>query len=144
MSIFCKKCQHIVDNLFNRSRYQPGKDQNGKQVPNILEQQFNILDSYRDIISVSETCHLCAFVKQALLSIIGKDEAGNPKLPDLDTAYTMQLKVTGGNRSRPASKDDGLQLYHITVATSLDIALQGYMTGLLVNFSITAAKGIPQ
>lgn len=143
MSIFCPKCQNIIDNLFNKSRYQPGKGRNGEQLPNILEQQFHILDNYRDIVSVSENCGLCAFIKKTVLGNLDKDEAGNPKLPDLVSEYTMQMKVKGGNKFRPALKDRGLQLYDVTVGTAVDIGFGGYMTGMMVHFSITAGKGSP-
>jgi hypothetical protein len=144
MSTFCPKCEDIIENLFNKSRYEPGKGLNGEQLPNILQQQFHILDSYRDIVSVSENCALCALIKATVLGNLSKDEAGNPKLPDLVRDYTMQMMVKGGNKFRPALKDSGLQLYDVTVGTSSDIESGAYMTEMMVHFSITAGKGIIQ
>jgi hypothetical protein len=141
MSRFCPKCQNIIDNLFNKSRYEPGKSRNGEQLPNILVQQFHVLDSYRDIVSVSENCGFCALIKKTVLGSLAKDEAGNPKLPKMDREYAMQMKVKGGNQFRPALKNRGLQLYEVTVGTALDIASGLYMTGMMVHFSITAGKG---
>ncbi|KAH6845644.1 heterokaryon incompatibility protein-domain-containing protein [Chaetomium sp. MPI-CAGE-AT-0009] len=141
MALFCPQCQNIIDNLFNESRYEPGKGRNGEQIPDILEQRFRLLDNYRDIVSVSENCGLCALIKNTVLGNLNKDEAGNPKLPDLAEEYTMQMKVTGGNKLRPALKDGGLQVYNVAVGTALDIGLGAYATDMMVHFSITASKG---
>ena len=140
--VFCSKCQNIINNLFDKSRYEPGEDLNGKELPNILEQEFHLLDSYRDIISAPEDCGLCAFIKKAVLNDSGKDEAGNPKLPDLDREYSMRMRVTGGNKLRPASRDTGLQLHKVAVGTALDIGLNANFSNMLVHFLITAEPGM--
>jgi hypothetical protein len=73
---------------------------------------------------------------------LGKDEAGNPKLPDLNGEYSMRMSITGGNELRPASRDTGPQLYNVVVGTALEIALKTYFTNMLVYLSITAEPGM--
>jgi hypothetical protein len=143
MSTFCPKCKDIIENLFNKSRYEPGKGWYRKQLPNILQQQFHILDNYRDIVSVSENCGLCALIKATVLGNLNKDDAGNPKLPDLVKDCTMDMIVRGGNKFWPAMKDGGLQLYDVTVGTPSKFFSRMKLTGM-VNFSITAGKGMIQ
>lgn len=143
MSTFCPKCENIIDNLFDPSRYQPCKSPDGKLLPHVLEQEFHILDNYRDIVTVSENCSLCALIKKTVLGNLVEDKAGNPILPELGSECTMQIQVRGGNVFRPAFKDGGLQLRDITVGTALDrIGLD--RSGMGVHFSITAENGMVQ
>ncbi|KAF2491147.1 hypothetical protein BU16DRAFT_566060 [Lophium mytilinum] len=145
MSAFCENCQNIVHKLFSRPHYQPAQSRNNTHLPNILEQRFFFLDNDRHIISISEFCKLCAFIKQEIIRTIRKDETGSPILPNIGGApepYELQLVARGGNQSRPASRDPGLQLFEIIVATSLDFGLWADFSGLWSRFSIIAAKGM--
>ena len=137
----CDKCYGFVYFLFHPSRYQPFRVMGDPDTdPNSLMQRYCYLDHHEHISKLAEACKLCALVKRKMPTKEDWLRNGGswPLTPETDPS--MQMELTGGNVFRPASKDQGLQLWRMRIAMSYGIGR--WDTPYSVTFSITAPRGM--